>query len=111
MKKPEWTNHIPSQIVMVDSFFKWVAYFAVVSGVIYLGWREPLRYRFMSRAEINKLEHPVVPTPRPQRVVEAKPTPVHWMWDENKKTLLEKDPYNRTYGRGKSQSGPYTYPR
>ncbi len=95
---------------MLDSAFKWLVYLAAVAGVLYLGWNEPLRYRFMSRAEIDEIEHPKVE-------VEATPTPVpvkpgKWMWESNSGTGLDRPGQNPP---SKSRSGtrpvPYSYAR
>ncbi|MCE9610288.1 MAG: hypothetical protein K8R23_08860 [Chthoniobacter sp.] len=59
----------------------WVLYVVALAAVIFLGWREPLKYRFMSRAEIEKIEHPAPPpTPPP---VTPPPTPVPGAWMKN----------------------------
>jgi len=56
----------------------------IVSGILALGWRQPLKYRFLSQAEIRELENPTTPTPIPV----ASPTP--WMWDKSQKSRLER---------------------
>jgi hypothetical protein len=50
---------------MIGELLKWVAYCAVVAAVLYVGWREPLRYRFMSEAEITAERRILAPTPAP----------------------------------------------
>jgi hypothetical protein len=90
---------------MIESAFKWLLYFAAVAGVLYLGWNEPLRYRFMSRAEIDETEHPVFvePTPIPKKAG-------HWMWDGNPRTSLDIQPYKRLRNRQSPGSTPYPNP-
>ena len=56
----------------------------IVIGILALGWRQPLKYRFLSQAEIRELENPTTPTPVPV----ASPTP--WMWDKSQKSRLER---------------------
>jgi hypothetical protein len=58
----------------------------LIVGILALGWRQPLKYRFLSQAEIYELENPSTPTPIPV----ASPTP--WMWDKERKTGLEQRP-------------------
>jgi len=50
---------IPSQIG------KALVYFAVCGAVIFLGWNEPLSYRFKSAKEIRELEEAQQPVPSP----------------------------------------------
>ena len=54
----------------------WLLYFAIVATVIFIGWRQPLSYRFKSRAEVHALEHPATPAPAPTPVP---PRPGAWM--------------------------------
>ena len=66
----------------------WVLYFALVAGLIFIGWHEPLRYRFLSRADIYAIEHPAppsTPTPAPKPVT---PKPGAWM-NEPTRTALD----------------------
>ena len=60
----------------------WLGVGVIVAAILFLGWRQPLRYRFMSAAEIYALEHPA--TPRPG-------TP--WMWDPARNTKLDREAY------------------
>jgi len=62
----------------------WLLFGALAATILFLGWRQPLRYRFMSQAEIYALEHPA--TPRPG-------TP--WMWDPARNTKLDRGTYGR----------------
>ena len=54
----------------------WTAYVAVVAALIFVGWNQPLRYRFMSQAAISAIEQGALSeaqraakqaTPPPQR--------------------------------------------
>ena len=56
----------------------WLFYFAIVAALIFVGWHEPLSYRFKSRAEIYTIEHPATPVPAPKP---ATPKPGAWMND------------------------------
>ncbi len=86
---------------MADNLKFWSIYLLIVGAVLYTGWRQPISYRFMSAAEIYALEHPVDPV----AVAAAQATP--WMWDPNRKTKLDRGPYN-----GNSSTGPsYNYTR
>lgn len=70
----------------------WALYVVTLAGVVFLGWREPLKYRFLSREEIDKIEHPPPPpTPPPTPPTTPPPTPVPgaWMKDPKRKTLLD----------------------
>ena len=55
----------------------WTIYLAILGVVLFVGWKEPLRYRFMSRAQIDAIEHPATPAPPPStpRQPKAPPTP------------------------------------
>lgn len=46
----------------------------VVVALLAIGWRQPLRYRFMSAAEIEELENPPSAEPTPE------PTPASGEW-------------------------------
>lgn len=110
---------------MGDSFRFWFGYFAIVAGILFVGWNEPIRYRFMSQKEISLEESPiVVPTPIvrerlvarnvevPVPVPETAPSPTpHWMWDPNRKTQLDRPPYNQNYGSGYYYYNRYATPR
>jgi hypothetical protein len=67
---------------MVDDLKFWTVYAILVVAVLIVGWRQPLRYRFMSKQEIAQLEAPKI---------EAQPTP--WMWDTKRATKLDNGPY------------------
>ncbi len=60
----------------------------VIVTILLVGWRQPLSYRFMSKAEIDEIENP--------RVYTASPTP--WMWDKSRSTDLDRAPYGRSSG-------------
>jgi hypothetical protein len=52
----------------------WILYFAAVAVVLFIGWNEPIRYRFKSPAEIDAIEHPT-PPPTPPPVPPPTPPP------------------------------------
>ena len=83
---------------MVGSILCWLAYCAAVIGVIWVGWNEPIKYRFMSREDIDLLEHPPGPPPAPV-------TP--WMWDPNRKTGLDSQPTNIYQPQSTGLNTPY----
>ena len=66
-------------------FFAVVA--IVIAAILAVGWRQPLRYRFMSRADIEALENP--PTPEP-----ATPS-TPWIYDSSRPTSLDRPAYQR----------------
>lgn len=74
----------------------WTIYLAIIGVVLLIGWKQPIRYRFLSKAQIEAIEHPPTPepagspTPRPREVVP------NWMWDPNRKTSLDRSSYNQT---------------
>ena len=68
----------------------------LIGALLLIGWRQPLRYRFMSKADIYALEHPTTPTPIPTRIAQVTPAPP-WMWDPSRRTPLDKGSYNRDY--------------
>ena len=83
---------------MLDNFWKWLGYFLLISVVVFVGWKEPLRYRFMSKQEIEAYEHPAIATPTPRPLAKAPPprTPApNWMFDPDRRTKLDEGPYNR----------------
>jgi hypothetical protein len=71
------------------SFRFWIIFLCILLIILFIGWRQPLRYRFMSQQEINALERPVTPvavapipiTPKPQG---------EWMRDRKSRTLLDR---------------------
>jgi hypothetical protein len=44
----------------------WIAYLIIVVAIVAVGWNEPLRFRFMSKAAIYEEEAALVPTPPPR---------------------------------------------
>lgn len=90
---------------ITEQIFRTLALLGVLAIVILLGWNEPLKYRFMSRAEIYALENPVRPVPAPQ-------ANGSWMTNPGRRTQLDRGPYNRTtsvpsYGNRPSTSSSY----
>jgi hypothetical protein len=57
---------------MYESFFAKVVhaivFLAICTAIIFVGWREPLRYRFMSADEITEEHQPVTPREVPKPV-------------------------------------------
>lgn len=86
---------------MLDNPAKWLVYLLIVAAIVFIGWKQPLRYRFMSKAEIDLLENPAQVTPRSSTPIAhappASPTP-NWMWDPNRRTPLDRDSYNQSMG-------------
>ncbi|RYD76492.1 MAG: hypothetical protein EOP84_16795 [Verrucomicrobiaceae bacterium] len=78
------------EMTLAEHVFRAFALAGVLALVLILGWNEPLKYRFMSRAEIYSLENP-------QQVTDDK----SWMW-EKKGRRLEQGAYNR------ARSGNYS---
>ena len=66
---------------MTDSINRWLLFTAMLGVILLFGWKQPLRYRFMSPQQIYAEEHPA-PTP-------AAPA---WM-AEQQRTLLDRGPY------------------
>jgi hypothetical protein len=73
---------------MLDDLKFWGGYAVLVAIVIAIGWRQPLRYRFMSKKEIA--------------AIEATPAPTPWNLDPTRKTKLDQGPY-------KDRAGHRTY--
>ena len=67
----------------------WVIFLAILATILFVGWKQPLRYRFMSKEAIFALEHPPTPTPPP-----ATPRP-NWMYDPNRKTPLNRETFHQ----------------
>ena len=67
----------------------WLLYFAILAALVFVGWNEPLRYRFLSRAAINEIEHPATPPPAPKPVT---PKPGAWMSEATRTTKLDAGP-------------------
>ncbi len=82
----------------------WLLYLAVVGGLIFVGWNEPLRYRFLSRAAIDAIENPPPPPTPPPDPTKATPPPGAWMKDPTRTNPLE----TRSGGSG---PGPVRGPR
>ncbi|HEX8295525.1 MAG TPA: hypothetical protein VF593_04455 [Chthoniobacteraceae bacterium] len=76
---------------MLDSLRFWLGFAVVIGTVLFVGWEQPLSYRFMSPKDIETLENP------PARVVAATPVPkpaTPWMFSADRKTALDRAPYN-----------------
>lgn len=65
----------------------WLLYFAILAGLIFAGWNEPLRYRFLSRAEIQNIEHPPPPVTPPPPPPPITPKPGAWMNEPSRSKL------------------------
>jgi hypothetical protein len=52
--------------------------------IVLLGWKEPLRYRFMSSQDIYELEHPAPPP------IPSTPQPGDWMRESGRRTMLDR---------------------
>ena len=46
---------------MLASFLRFLVWLLVIGGLVKLGWDDPLRYCFMSKAEITAEENPPLP--------------------------------------------------
>ena len=77
---------------MIDLISKWLLFLAFAAIILIAGWKQPLRYRFMSAAEIYALEHPATPPP-------ATPSTT-WMQDPRRRTLLDEGSYGSRRGPG-----------
>lgn len=87
--RPKKKRAKPGAEIMAARIGGWMLYFAIVAALIYVGWHEPLNYRFKSRAEIYAIEHPATPTPAPKPVT---PKPGAWMTETARTTKLDGGP-------------------
>jgi hypothetical protein len=87
---------------MLDSLKFWIGFFVLAAAIVVVGWREPLRYRFMSSEEIELVKHPATPMPA-ESSLRPKGTP--WHLNPNRKTLLDGGAYNQAGGGGGSRGG------
>jgi hypothetical protein len=75
-----------------------LGFLAIVGIILFIGWNQPLRYRFLSQRDIDLIEHPPAP-PTPRPVVRtnqpATPNPERpsWIWDRAKENPLDGRPY------------------
>lgn len=81
---------------ITEQIFRTLVLLGILAIIIILGWNEPLKYRFMSRAEIYAMENPTQTTPGADK---------SWMWDQSRRTKLDRGAYNRNssvtgYGAG-----------
>jgi hypothetical protein len=67
---------------MIDTISKCLLFAATVAVILVFGWKQPLRYRFMSHQQIYAEQNPATPIPA---------TPA-WM-AERERTLLDRAPY------------------
>jgi hypothetical protein len=66
---------------MTDRFLFWLIYPIVVIAVLWVGWTQPLRYRFMSPQEIAAVERGEIPgQPAPTPAPPPPPTPKPKPW-------------------------------
>ena len=70
----------------------WLLYFVIVAAILFVGWNEPLRYRFLSRAAIYAIEHPAPPPTPPPVPKVATPVPGAWMTENARTTKLDGGP-------------------
>jgi hypothetical protein len=86
-----WIDRIRTERTLVSddsseqSFRFWIIFLGILAFILFVGWKQPLRYRFMSQQENDVLEKPVT-TPIP-----ATPKPQgEWMRDRKSRTLLDR---------------------
>lgn len=65
-----------------------VVFLAICFAILFIGWREPIRYRFMSADQIAA-EYAPPRTPAPV-------DPSAWMKDPRRKTSLDRGAYGRS---------------
>lgn len=53
---------------LFEKFAHLLVFLAICGLIVWVGWNEPLRSRFMSQSEIMASEHPVKPAPTPSWV-------------------------------------------
>lgn len=90
----------------------WLLYCAFVVAIVFIGWNEPLRYRFLSRAEIDKIEHPTPPPPvvPAASAVPQTPKPGAWMSDPSRNTKLDGGARDNARSMYRPQGTPYPVP-
>ncbi len=67
-----------------------LGFFAVCGAILFIGWNEPLKYRFMSEADIHAIEHPATPEPA---VTPQPATPAGaWMHERRPGSRLDSGP-------------------
>lgn len=89
---------------MVAKIAGWLAYFAVVAALVFVGWNQPLRYRFLSQSAIYAIEHPAMPPPA------VTPKPGAWMSDPARTTKLDAGPRDNLRSIYRPQGTPYPVP-
>jgi hypothetical protein len=65
---------------VIDHLKFWTAFALIAVTVLFLGWRQPLRYRFMSAKQIVEEQ--------------ASPTPTPWIYDRGRSTKLDRGAYD-----------------
>lgn len=72
---------------------QFLAFLLVCIAIVFIGWNEPLKYRFMSEADIRALEHPATPEP----VTTPAPTTPSGAWmRERRRGALDTGPVKGT---------------
>ena len=73
----------------------WLLYLLILAGIVYAGWNEPIRYRFIGRAKIAEEEAALFPAPVAQEKPEWRPFG----------TSLDRAPYQVRDGKLKYSKG------
>ncbi|MHA3774543.1 hypothetical protein ACXR0O_23715 [Verrucomicrobiota bacterium sgz303538] len=74
------------EISPIYSIFRALAVLSILALIVITGWNEPLKYRFMSHAEIYALENPAPATTT---------TDNSWMWEKGRSGTLNRGAYKR----------------
>ena len=85
----------------------WLLYFVIVAAILFVGWNEPLRYRFLSRAAIYAIEHPEPPPTPPPAPKPVTPVPGAWMTDPKRTTQLDGGPRDNMRSIYRAPQTPY----
>ena len=74
-----------------------LVFLAIVGLMLFVGWNQPLRYRFLSQRDIDLIEHPPTPPPVVRKPLPPGATPIpvrpSWIWDRAKENPLDNRPY------------------
>lgn len=84
---------------MVDNIRFWFIVLCVIAAILFVGWKQPLRYRFLSAQEINLIENPEPPAPPPPPTLPTGKDNT-WMFDPRRQTSLDRESYNPNGYRG-----------